>query len=155
MSKFYAEYRMSSSRPRSKELGDFVLEVEQPQQDMDKRLQDMEALQSTVTRGWVGEHKHRHFKAGTTLRESISAHAQAEGMQVLWELDQDFIIKQPFEMEDTIVGSLRQIALTIGANFDSGALQTWFCPKQRALVIATKTNNYLLQNCQNNDSIDE
>ena len=149
MSKFYADYRMSSSQPRPKDLGDFVIEVEEPEEGMDNRLSDMESLQSNIPRGWVGEYKFRDFKAGSTLRESISAHAQNEGMQVLWELDQDFIIKVQFQIEDTIVGSLHKIAGAIGANFD-GDVETWFCPRQRALVITNKQSNYLLQHCEKN-----
>ena len=146
MSKFYSEYRLSSRHPRDEGLGDFVLEVKTSDQPLDTRLEQMESLQQPISGRWVGEHKHRTFKAGTTLRSAITNYAQAEGMQVVWELDQDFIVKHQFQMNNTIVGSLRVIANAIDSNFD-GKVKAYVCPKQRSLVITAKVTDYLSKQC--------
>jgi hypothetical protein len=146
MSKFYSEYRLSSRHPRDDSLGDFVLEVKTSDQPLDTRLQQMESLQKPISGRWVGEHKHRTFKAGMTLRSAITDYAQAEGMQVIWELDQDFIVKHQFQMENTIVGSLREIANAIDSNFD-GKVKAYVCPKQRSLVITGTVTEYLDKQC--------
>ena len=146
MSKFYSEYRLSSRHPREDELGDFVLEVKESDIPLTDRLQNMESLQKPITGRWVGEYKHRTFKAGTTLRSAITDFAQSEGMQVIWELDQDFIVKHQFQMESTILGSLRTIAKAIDANFD-GTVRAFICPKQRSLVVTAKETPYLTKNC--------
>lgn len=147
MSRFYAEYRMASRTPQGKRLGDLVVEVAVPDAPLDQRLEDMESSYASVSQSWVGEYKYRGFRAGDTLRESISAYAQAEGMQVLWELDKDFIIKGEFQLQDTVVGSLDQISQSIGANFE-GQVVVWFCPKQRSMVITDKDSRYLQNNCR-------
>ena len=106
----------------------------------------MESLQKPVSERWVGEHKHRTFKAGSTLRSAISYFAQSEGMQVIWELDKDFIVKHPFQLDDSLLGSLNIISKGIDANFD-GEVKAYMCPRQRSLVITAKSSEYLAKQC--------
>jgi hypothetical protein len=147
MSEFYADYRLSSRRLQKKDLGDFVRGVKISDEPLSERLQKMESLQKPVLGKWVGEHKHRIFKAGSTLRSAITNYAQSEGMQVIWELDQDFIVKHPFQLDDSILGSLKMIAKTIDANFD-GEVKAYMCPRQRSLVITSKSSEYLDKQCE-------
>lgn len=146
MSKFYSEYRLSSRAPREDALDDFVLEVKESDIDLNERLQKMESIQKPISGRWVGEYKHRTFKAGTTLRSAITDYAQAEGMQVIWELNQDFIVKHQFQMENSILGSLKTISSAIDSNF-SGKVRAFVCPKQRSLVITDKKSDYLNKEC--------
>lgn len=146
MSRVYSQHRMSSIEPIKEDKGDFVLDVNTPDKPIQDRLKRMESLLKPVSGRWVGEHKYRTFKAGSTLREAITDYAQKEGMQVLWELDQDFIIKNHFQMEDTIVGSLFKISQAIDASFD-GKVLAYFCPKQRTLVITETDTPYLSKTC--------
>jgi hypothetical protein len=146
MSDFYADYRSSSKTPRKEELGDFVMEVKTSDKPLGERLQKMESLQKPVSERWVGEHKHRTIKAGSTLRSAITDYAQSEGMQVIWELNQDFIVKHPFQLDDSMLGSLKMIAKAIDANFD-GEVKAYMCPRQRSLVITSKSSEYLEKHC--------
>jgi hypothetical protein len=146
MSDFYADYRLSSRYPREEELGDFVMGVKISDKPLGERLQKMESLQNPVSGRWVGEHKHRIFKAGSTLRSAITEYAQSEGMQVIWELDQDFIVKHPFQLDDSLLASLKLIGKAIDANFD-GEVKAYMCPRQRSLVITSKSSEYLEKQC--------
>ncbi|MCF2948076.1 toxin co-regulated pilus biosynthesis Q family protein [Paraglaciecola aquimarina] len=146
MSDFYSDYKLTSRDPLVEELGDFVLPVTTPQEPLTNRLRKMERLQKPTSGRWVGEHKHRSFKSGSTLRSAITDYAELEGMQVIWELDQDFIIKHTFQLDDSILGSLRMIATAIDANFD-GEVKAYMCPKQRSLVITEKDTDYLRKYC--------
>ena len=147
MSDFYANYRFLSGSPRKEELGDFVMEVKTSDKQLSKRLQQMEGLQQPISEKWEGDRKQRIFEAGSTLRSAITDYAQLEGMQVIWELDQDFIIKHPFQLDDSILGSLKMIAKTIDANFD-GEVKAYTCPRQRSLVITAKASEYLDKQCE-------
>ena len=151
MSDFYESYKLSSSRPFEDDIGDFVKELNPPETSLESRLESMESIQKPISGNWVGEHKYRTFKAGGTLRETIIQYAQSEGMQVIWELEQDFIVKHQFQLDDTIVGSLRKIAAAIDSNFE-GEVKAFFCPKQRSLVITTELSQYLAQNCSQANS---
>jgi hypothetical protein len=146
MTDFYADYRLSSRHPREEGIGDFVMALNNSDKPLGERLQKMESLQKPVSNRWAGEHKHRSFKAGSTLRGAITDYAQSEGMQVIWELDQDFIVKHQFQMDNSIVGSLRIIANAIDSNFD-GTVRAYICPKQRSLVITADDTDYLKENC--------
>lgn len=146
LSNFYREFRMSSTDPLKDEVGDFVLELSDQDKPLDERLEKMSSNLRPVSGRWVGEHKFRTFKAGNTLREAISAYAQQEGMQVIWDLDQDFVIKNQFQMDNTIVGSLAKIASAIDSNFN-GKVQTFVCPKQRSLVVTAEHTDFLKTNC--------
>ena len=146
MSDFYADYRLSSRYPRKEGLGDFVMEVKTSDKPLGERLQKMESLQNPISKKWVGDHKHRMFKAGSTLRTAITDYAQSEGMQLIWELDQDFIVKHPFQLDDSILGSLKMIAKAIDANFN-GEVKAYMCPRQRSLVITSKSSEYLEEQC--------
>ena len=146
MTDFYADYRLSSRHPREEELGDFVMAVKTSDKPLGERLQKMESLQKPVSGRWVGEHKHRTFRAGSTLRSAITDYAQSEGMQVIWELDKDFIVKHPFQLDDSMLGSLKMIAKAIDANFN-GEVKAYMCPRQRSLVITSKSSEYLEKQC--------
>jgi hypothetical protein len=144
---FYADYRLSSRHPRQEDIGDFVMEVKTSNKPLGERLQKMESLQKPVPSNWAGEHKHRSFVAGSTLRGAITKYAQSEGMQLIWELDRDFIVKYQFQMDNSIAGSLHSIAKTIDSNFN-GTVRAYVCPKQRSLVITAKDSGYLQEHCQ-------
>ena len=147
MTDFYAEYRLSSRHPREENIGDFVNVVNMSDKPLGERLRKMESLQKPLPANWVGEYKHRSFMAGSTLRDSIITYAQSEGMQVIWELNRDFIIKHPFQIDNSIVGSLDEIARAIDSNFD-GTVKAYVCPKQRSLVITAVNSEYLQDNCK-------
>lgn len=147
LSDFYAQHRMSQSKPHEEDVSDFVVELNQEDESLQSRLNKMAGQQSAPIEGrWVGEHKFRTFSAGSTLRESITNYAQSEGMQVIWELDQDFIVKNQFQMEDTLVGSLYQIAKAVDSNFN-GQVTAYVCAKQRSLVITADRTDFLTENC--------
>ncbi len=146
MTEFYAAYRMSSRKPYEEDIGDFVMQLNTPSEPLDERLKNMESSQKPTSSNWVGEHKYRSFRAGNTLRGAISDYAQNEGMQVIWELDKDFIIKNQFQMENTISGSLAKIASAIDGSFE-GEVIAFICPKQRSLIITEQSSAYIRENC--------
>lgn len=146
MSSFYSNYRSSSRYSDDERLGDFVMKVKISDVPLTERLKKMESQQKPVPGKWVGEHKHRLFKAGGTLRGGITSYAQSEGMQVIWELEQDFIVKYPFQLDDSLLGSLKKIGKAIDANFD-GEVKAYMCPRQRSMVITSKSSEYLTKNC--------
>jgi hypothetical protein len=146
LSAFYEEFRASSVDPIKEEMGDFVMELSEDDKSLDERLQSMSSDARPISGRWVGEKKYRTFKAGSTLREVISRYAQQEGMQVIWDLDQDFVIKHQFQLDTTIASAVKQIASAVDSNFD-GDVYGYVCPKQRSLVVTANHTEYLNNNC--------
>ncbi len=147
LSDFYREYRMSSTDPLKEEQGDFVLDIAGVDPQLDTKLARMSSEAKPVDEKWTGEHKFRTFKEGVTLREAISSYAQAEGMQLIWNLEQDFVIKYQFQLDNTVAGSLAKIASAIDSSF-SGTVTAYICPEQRSLVVSARETPFLIENCQ-------
>jgi len=147
LSDFYREFRMSSSDPIKEPTGDFTIAVPDADEPLEQRLMGMSSDLKPVSRGWVGEHKFRTFEAGNTLRSAISEYAQQEGMQVIWDLNEDFIVKHQFQMENNMIGSVADIARAIDANFQ-GKVTGYFCPNQRSLVITTNESDFIREQCR-------
>ena len=146
LSDFYREFRMTANEPERSEGADMVLDLTPSEQSLDDRLQSMSSALKPVDSRWEGEYKYRTFRAGNTLREAISSYAEQEGMQVIWDLNQDFVIKHQFQMDNTVAGSLAKIASAIDSNFE-GKVATFMCPKQRSLVVTEKVTEYLSTQC--------
>ena len=146
LSDFYREFRMTANEPERSEGADMVLDLTPSEQSLDDRLQSMSSALKPVYSRWEGEYKYRTFRAGNTLREAISSYAEQEGMQVIWDLNQDFVIKHQFQMDNTVAGSLAKIASAIDSNFE-GKVATFVCPKQRSLVVTEKVTEYLNTQC--------
>ncbi|AWL12846.1 hypothetical protein HMF8227_02394 [Saliniradius amylolyticus] len=150
-SEFYSNYRSEGANRDDSLPSDFVLEVETEEVPLGDRLMEMESQAMPVSEDWEGELRYRTFKAGMTLREALAAHAQEEGMQVIWELPKDFVIKDHFQMEGSILEAVNKVAKAINTNF-SGEVRGYFCPAQRSLVLTNQYNSYLRQNCQPTDN---
>ena len=104
LSEFYSEFRMSATDPLKEEQGDFVLDTAGVDPDLDGTLEKMASKTRPVDSNWTGEYKFRSFNEGNTLREAISQYAQDEGMQLIWNLEQDFVIKHQFQLDNTVSG---------------------------------------------------
>lgn len=147
LSNFYRDFRQSSKKPITDGVGDFTIELAPSEEPLEARLQSMSSDLKPVIPGWSGEHKFRTFEAGSTLRNAISNYAQQEGMQVVWDLNEDFVVKHQFQMDDNMMGSIADIAKAIDSNFN-GTVTGYFCPKQRSLVITTDESEYLRNECR-------
>ncbi len=147
LSEFYRDFRMSATDPVEDEQGDFVLDVAGVDPNLDNKLAQMSSQTRPVEKNWTGEHKYRTFQEGNTLREAISQYAQAEGMQVIWNLEQDFVIKHQFQLDNTIAGSLAKIASAIDSSFE-GQVKAYLCAEQRSLVVTAEETEFLTTNCR-------
>jgi hypothetical protein len=146
MTNFYIAIRGSSLKPHERERSDYVIELDLPSKPLAERLLDMELVDDSYDPNWIGDFKYRTFSEGSTLRKSISQFAEKEGMRVIWELEQDFVIKAQFQLEDTIIGSVRTLSSGINNNFE-GKVRSYVCPKPRTIVITTEPIPYLVNNC--------
>lgn len=147
LSEFYRDFRMSATDPVEDEQGDFVLDVAGVDPNLDNKLAQMSSQTRPVEKNWTGEHKYRTFQEGNTLREAISQYAQAEGVQVIWNLEQDFVIKHQFQLDNTVAGSLAKIASAIDNSFE-GQVKAYLCAEQRSLVVTAEETEFLTTNCR-------
>lgn len=147
LSEFYREFRMSATDPLKEEQGDFVLDIAGVDPNLDSKLEKMASKTRPVESNWTGEHKFRTFQEGNTLREAISQYAQDEGMQLIWNLEQDFVIKHQFQLDNTVSGALASIASAIDSSFE-GEVKAYLCAEQRSLVVTAQETKLLKNQCE-------
>ena len=147
LSDFYRDFRMSATDPKEEEQGDFVIDIAGVDANLDSKLAKMSSQTRPVEKDWTGEYKNRAFREGNTLREAISQYAQAEGMQVIWNLEQDFVIKYQFQLDNTVSGSLAKIASAIDSSFE-GEVKAYLCAEHRSLVVTAEETDFLSKNCR-------
>jgi hypothetical protein len=59
-------------------------------------------------------------------------YAQQEGVKLIWDLNQDFIIRHRFLSENSLLGALDEVASAIDANFIP-KVNVYFCHKSLRL----------------------
>ena len=147
LSSFYQEFRSTSKDPIREQYGDYVLPLEAPEGDQSERLVAITSVEQPPSADWEGEFKFRSFAQGTTIRIEALKYAEQEGVNLIWDLDQDFIIRHRFLTENSLVGSLDEVAGAIDANFVP-EVNVYFCSKKNTIVIAEKAGPYVLENCK-------
>ena len=68
---------------------------------------------------------------------NAETYVSEEGMELIWHLNQDFIVRHRFVSRNNIPGMLGELAGAIDANF-SGAVNVHYCSRQRVMVITDK-----------------
>ncbi|ATC93616.1 TcpQ domain-containing protein [Pseudoalteromonas tunicata] len=144
LSQFYANLRTSADRSSAQE--EFVIELKLPENDITSELKQIEKTTTPSTTKWRGSIKSRRFSEGETLKSIMKKYADEEGIEFLWYLHKDYIVKHNFGVEDTFVATLYQLGKAIDSDFEF-EVKTFFCPKQRTAVITEKSTPYLRDNC--------
>jgi hypothetical protein len=147
LARFYEEFRLSSKDPIQEQYGDYVIALETPEASQTEQLIAISTVNSPPEENWQGQYKFRSFAQGTTIRTEAMKYAEQEGMQLIWDLNQDFIIRHRFLSENSLVATLDEIAGAIDANFIP-QVNVYFCNKKRTIVIAENAGTYVIDNCK-------
>lgn len=148
VSNFYAEFRHTSRDPIREQFGDYTIILEDNNDVVvgsvidkvtDNNYEPMD--------NWEGDFKERAFAAESTLMKEASAHIAKEGFNLVWDLNQDFVVRNRYQSTTTLVGMLEDIAGAVDSNFNQPIL-VYYCFKKRAFVITVRESTYLNVNCQ-------
>ncbi len=146
VSRFYSEFRASSRDPIKEKFGDFVVPLDKDDTPIDELLSKSSKTTNKDV-DWQGDFKQRAFPQGSTLMNESMSYFEQEGLRLVWHLDQDFIVKNRFISENTLVGMLEEVAQAIDANFLLD-VQIYYCEAQATMVITDKLESYLIDNCR-------
>ena len=148
VSDFYAEFRQTSRDPIKEQFGeDTIILDEQNEAEVGNAIEQVSASSFEPLDNWQGDFKERAFAAKSTLMTEASAHIAKEGFNLVWDLEQDFVIRSRYLSNTTLVGMLEEIAGAVDSNFNQPIL-VYYCYKKRALVITVRESIYLTVNCQ-------
>jgi uncharacterized protein YukE len=142
---FYEQirYSLDASKDRAKE---YIIDLPDTSDQLTDTLRERTNTVPPLAAQWTGNSVQRKFSAGSKIRDEMSGFADAEGVELIWTLPRDYIVKHYFHSEGNYLEALRDIAAAIAPDFQTPVL-VFLCPKERAAVITDKNNPFLDNNC--------
>lgn len=145
VAKFYAEVRQAV-KPGSTRLDDYTIELSKPVKTVVERLEDR-ALEVTPSKpSWQGEYKKRSFKENETMKTALENFAREEGVAIIWDLQYDYIIKNHFAERSDLKTLVDKVSRVVAGDF-GGNVYSFYCPKERTLVVSADPNRYVTDFC--------
>lgn len=137
LSKFYANLHgdMDGKGPK---IRNNIVYLPDPKGDLAKLLQAREMVVRPYNKNWQGSIESRPFRKGETLNQKLVEYSEKDGVELIWWLNRDYVVKDPFRIEKDILKTTFQVAKAIEGHFESG-LSIFFCYRQRAIVVIENT----------------
>jgi len=143
LSNFYAKIYGDSGERKIKNN---VIFLPEPHGDIVEILQAREMVVRPFRKNFSGTEASRSFRKGETLYQKLVEYSADDGLEVLWWINKDFIVKDPFRINNNILKTARQIGNAISGHFPEG-VNSYFCYRQRALVFVNEPPSYLEEEC--------
>ena len=145
LSRFYAN--VYGGDEKDLRVRDNIVYLSLPQQPIDTVLTAKAKVTRPYKEAWRGAKENRPFRKGETLLQKITEYAKQEGLEVMWWLEKDFLIKDPFRIDQELLKTAYQIGKSVEGHFPNG-LKVYFCHLQRSIVFIENDTDYLQNNCQ-------
>jgi hypothetical protein len=145
LSEFYTKFRGSISDTTLK-ISNFRIHLPDTSDRLTEQLQQRSKMVTPGEPNWRGLVTDRRFREGDTVKSKLTEYAHSEGIELFWTLPRDYVVKQYFQTDTTLIESIYTISAAIAPDFSSPVL-SYYCPRERAAVITDKTNAYLQQHC--------
>ncbi|MCI2283195.1 toxin co-regulated pilus biosynthesis Q family protein [Colwellia sp. MSW7] len=143
LSNFYAKIYGDDSK---RKVRNNIIFLPDPEGDLVEILRAREIIVRPFRKTWSGTKESRAFRKGETLYQKISEYATNDGLEVIWWINKDFIVKDPFRINKDILKTASQIGRAVAGHFQEG-LNTYFCYRQRTLVFVNEPPKYLDDEC--------
>lgn len=145
LSKFYAKLYgdMDDDAPK---IRNNVIYLPNPKGDLVKLLQAREMVVRPYRKNWRGSVESRPFRKGETLYQKLAEYSEQEGLEIIWWLNRDFIVKDPFRIEKDLLKTAFKIGKAVEGHFQDG-ISIYFCNRQRTVVLVNNPPEYLDEEC--------
>jgi hypothetical protein len=145
LSRFYANLHGddNSSGPK---IRNNIVYMQAPKGDIVKLLEARRLVTRPLRKTWRGVNENFPFRLGETLFQKLSEYANSEGLEVIWWLDKDFLVKDPFRINKGIIKTAYQVGKAVEGHFPEG-IKVYFCYQQRSLVLINLVEPYLDEEC--------
>lgn len=140
LSRFYANLHGSDNED-GPQIRNNVVYLSDPDGDIIELLEARRLVTRPLRKNWKSPVESRPFRKGQTLLQKLSEYAEDERLAVIWWLNRDLIIKDPFRIEKDISATTLQIANAVSGYFDHG-VSAYFCYQQRTLVVIENEKNF-------------
>lgn len=146
LSDFYRRHRNDDGAAKMNDKGEFVVDLAPAEQSISQRLKGIPSSAANTQRDPAGMLQNRSFGTGSHLSKVINDYAQNEGLVVIWDLPQDFVVKSGFQISDTIAGTLKTLRGSIKHNF-AEPIHVLLCPEKRSLIVTMQAPDSLDKYC--------
>ncbi len=146
LSSFYAKIYGSDIDKKGPKIRNNIIFLPDPQGDLVKILQAREMVVRPYRKNWHGTTASRPFRKKQTLYQKLAEYAAEDGLEVIWWLNRDFIVKDPFRIEKDILKMAYQVGEAVSGHFPEGIV-SYFCYRQRTLVFINEAPVYLDEEC--------
>lgn len=145
LSRFYASINPSYDEKASR-VKENIVYLPKPKGKLSKILEARKMVTRPLRKNWRGNKESRPFRVGETLFQKLSEYGQQQGIEVVWWLDRDFLVKDPFRIDKDILKTAFQIGKAIEGHFQNG-INVFFCYQHRTVVLIDEEDNYLTTEC--------
>jgi len=145
LSRFYANLHGDSDEKGPK-IRNNIVYLPEPKGDLEKILEARRLTTRPLRKNWTGKTESHPFRLGETLFQKLSEYAQDNGLEVIWWLNRDFLVKDAFRVNKNIITTSYQVGKAIEGHFENG-LSIYFCYQQRAIVLIEHDIPYLANEC--------
>jgi len=145
LSRFYANLHGddNSSGPK---IRNNIVYLPEPKGDIVKLLEARRMISRPLRKNWRGINENHPFRLGETLFQKLSEYANNEGLEVIWWLNRDFLVKDAFRINEEIIKTAYQVGKAVEGHFQEG-IDVYFCHQQRAIVLINLDIPYLDEEC--------
>jgi hypothetical protein len=143
LSNFYAKIY---GEKEDRKVKNNVIFLPDPQGDLVEILQARELMVRPYRKGWTGTKASRSFRKGETLYQKLSEYSANNGLEIIWWITKDFIVKDPFRIDKNILKTTSQIGKAVSGHFPEG-INSYFCYRQRTIVLVNEPLPYLTDEC--------
>jgi len=143
LSNFYA--KIYGDKEERKIINNVIF-LPEPHGDIVEILQARKMIVRPFRKSWSGTEASRPFRKGETLYQKLVEYAGNDGLEILWWINKDFIVKEPFRIESNILKAAKKIGQAVSGHFPEG-INSYFCYRQRTLVFVNEPPSYLEEEC--------
>jgi len=146
LSNFYAKIYGDGIDKRGPKIRNNIIFLPEPSGNLIEILQAREMIVRPYRVNWQGKTVSRAFRKGQTLYQKLAEYAEQEGLEIIWWLNRDFIIKDAFRIDKDILKTAYQVGEAVSGHFPEG-ISSFFCYRQRTLVFINEAPDYLNEEC--------
>ncbi len=145
LSRFYASLNPDLENKGPK-IRNGVVYLPDPKGDLTKFMEARRMVTRPLPKKWQGIKRSYAFREGETLYQKLSEYAKKEGLDIIWRINRDLVVKGPFRINKEITRMSLQIGQALNGQLEGG-VTTYFCYKHRAIVFVEYPEKYLEKQC--------
>lgn len=123
-----------------------IVYLPDPKGSLEEILEARRLVTRPLRKSWRGTTNNHPFRLGETLFQKLSEYSHDNGLEVIWWLNRDFVVKDAFRVNQNILTTSYQVGKAVEGHFENG-LSIYFCYKHRAVVLIEYDIPYLSNHC--------